>query len=115
MQEVQAMCNRVIIINNGKIVADDSIAHLQQINSATNVLIITFQQPVNELKFDELIHVSGKESIGENKWRLFTDKPDELKTEVLHWSLKHGLNIDSLNLETHTLEDVFRLLTRKNG
>ncbi|MGN6477275.1 MAG: ATP-binding cassette domain-containing protein, partial [Flavipsychrobacter sp.] len=44
MQEVQAMCSRVMIINNGKIVADDSIDKIQQANTAQGVLIVQFEQ-----------------------------------------------------------------------
>src|SRR6201999_1835469 len=54
MQEVQAMCNRVIIINNGKIAADDSIENLKHVNTEQNVLIVAFEGEINEQLFHQL-------------------------------------------------------------
>jgi len=113
MQEVQAMCSRVIIINNGKIVADDSIAHLQSANADANILMVTFDSAFAPTLLDELAFVMTKEQTGDNMWKLVTDKPAELRAEVMQWSLNKGIGISALQTETHTLEDVFRTLTKK--
>lgn len=112
MQEVQAMCNRVIIINNGKIVADDSIDHLQNANTRKDVLVVTFEHPVDEKQLDELKNLQGREAAGDNKWNLLTDKPDELRKEVMQWALNNNININALHSATQSLEDVFRTLTK---
>lgn len=111
MQEVQAMCSRVIIINNGRIVADDSIERLQQANTRRDVLMVAFEQQVNTALFKELKNLQSFESAGSNKWKMVTADPDALRKEVMQWSLNHDINISSLQAETETLEDVFRTLT----
>ena len=112
MQEVQAMCNRVIIINNGKIVADDSIENLQQANTKQDVLIVAFEKAIDVSLLKELKNIDGYESIGANKWKLVTKEPDTLRREVMQWALNHDINISSLQAQTETLEDVFRTLTK---
>jgi ABC-2 type transport system ATP-binding protein len=115
MQEVQAMCSRVIIINNGKIVADDSIEALQQANTKQDVLIVLFEKPVDTVQFNELKNLERYENTGANKWKLVTQNPDALRREVMQWALMHDINISSLQAETETLEDVFRALTGNKG
>jgi ABC-2 type transport system ATP-binding protein len=113
MQEVQAMCSRVIIINNGRIAADDSIQHLQQVNTRQDVLVITLEQEVKSALLDQLKHAQRYEYIESNKWKLITDAPDSLRREVMQWALNNDLSISSMQAQTETLEDVFRTLTKK--
>lgn len=113
MQEVEAMCNRVIIINNGKIVADDSIQHLQQANANQNVLIVVLEKEINESLFRELKKLQSYEKAGNNTWKMMTTDPEALRREVMQWALTHHINISSMQAQTKTLEDVFRTLTRK--
>lgn len=113
MQEVQAMCSRVIIINNGTIVADDSIEKLQQANAQQDVLIVAFEKEISTTLLKELKNLQRYESIGNNKWKLVTANPEALRREVMQWALNHDINISSLQAQTETLEDVFRTLTNK--
>lgn len=113
MQEVEAMCNRVIIINNGRIAADDSIEHLQRINTKQGVLVVTIEKAVDPGMFKELQHVNNYENAGDNKWKLATENPEALRREIMQWALNHNINISSLQAQTYTLEDVFRTLTKK--
>jgi len=112
MQEVQAMCNRVIIINNGKIVADDSIEHLQQANSRQDALVVVFENTFEIALLDELLNLESHEILAANKWKLITKEPDMLRREVMQWSLNHNVNISSMQAQTETLEEVFRSLTK---
>jgi ABC-2 type transport system ATP-binding protein len=113
MQEVQAMCSRVIIISSGKIVADDSIDRLQQGSKGQNALVVTFENKVDEKLLKQLKHVSKTEAFGNNRWKLYTAKPEELRKEVMQMALQHDINISSLQTETHSLEEVFRNLTKQ--
>lgn len=113
MQEVQAMCNRVIIINNGKIVADDSIEKLKQANTRQDVLIVEFEKPVDTALLRELKLLLKQEDMGGNRWKLGTSDPDALRREVMQWAVNHDISIRSLQAQTETLEDVFRTLTAK--
>src|SRR3984885_2592517 len=66
MQEVQAMCSRVIIINNGRIVADDSIEQLKQANTNRGTLIVKFELAIDASLLHELKNLQTFDSIGEN-------------------------------------------------
>jgi ABC-2 type transport system ATP-binding protein len=115
MQEVQAMCQRVIIINNGNIVADDAIEKLKQANTSQDVLIVAFEKPVASGLLKELKHLQKLEELGGNSWKFVTTDPDSLRREVMQWALKHDININSLQAQTESLEDVFRTLTAKKS
>ena len=113
MQEVQAMCSRAIIINNGNIVADDKIDALQQTNKEQKALVISFESEVNKTLFKKLTNTQKTEAINNNTWRLYTHKPEELRKEVMKWALDNDINISSLQTETQSLEEVFRNLTQQ--
>ncbi len=113
MQEVQAMCSRVIIINNGKIVADDSISHLREANSNLNVLVVSFDKAIDETLLNEIKSMNGYEKLEDNKYSLKSRDTDELPRELMQWALKHNTNITSMQSEVHSLEDVFRTLTKQ--
>jgi ABC-2 type transport system ATP-binding protein len=114
MQEVQAMCNRVIIISGGKLVADDSIEALQQTKSRDGAVIVTFETSVDQATLSKLRNVKKVEDMGNGKWRLYTSKPDELRKEVMKWAIDQDINISTIQAESQSLEDVFRSLTQKN-
>ncbi len=112
MQEVQAMCSRVIIINNGNVVADDSIDHLRRRDAEEGSLIVHFEAAIDTGLLDKLPDVLRREALGENKWKLYTAQPDRLRKKVMQWALDHDINIHSLQEESQSLEEVFRRLTR---
>lgn len=111
MQEVQAMCSRVIIINNGKLVANDAIDKLQY-SKQENALIVTFEKPISEALLKQLKNLQRYETSGPAQWRLITDRPEELRKEVMQWALNNDLSINSLQADKQSLEDVFRVLTK---
>jgi ABC-2 type transport system ATP-binding protein len=112
MQEVQAMCSRVIIISNGQIVADDSIEHIQEANTGKNILTVVFEQEIDIQKLQTLAHVKKIEKSGSHRYKITTDKPDELRRAIMQWALQNDIHINSLQAETQSLEEVFRKLTK---
>lgn len=112
MQEVQAMCSRVIIISGGKLVADDAIDRLQQGNAKQSSLVVTFETDVAQQKLKALKHVQAVEHLGSRRFRLLTQRPEELRKEVMKWALDNDANISAMQSETQSLEDVFRALTQ---
>lgn len=114
MQEVQAMCSRVIIISSGRIVADDAIERLQQGGKKQNVLRVAFESNVDDKFFKQLKHITRYEAQGQNSWKLYTANPEELRKEVMQAALKNDVSISALQTETQSLEDIFRNLTQSN-
>ena len=112
MQEVQAMCNRVIIINNGNIVADDSLTHLHEVNTNQDILIVSFDNGINKALLQDLKNVSSYEMFNNNTFQLVTANIEALRRELMQWALNHHVNITSMQAQTNSLEDVFRKLTK---
>jgi ABC-2 type transport system ATP-binding protein len=111
LQEVQAICDRVIIINKGKIVADDLLNNLLG-KKHFNELRLEIKEVVQESIFDGIQNIK---QLNTNTWLFKTDDADALKRKLLEISLQKNLNIISLQSETvGSLEDIFRMLTSEN-
>lgn len=113
MQEVEAMCSRVIIINNGTIVADDNIQNLQKAGNQSS-LILTLETAVSKDLIRQISGVGRMEDMGNMRWKLHTSNPDELRRSVMQWALNNNINISSMQSETQSMEDVFRSATKEN-
>jgi ABC-2 type transport system ATP-binding protein len=111
MQEVEAMCSRVIIINNGNIVADDQIRNLQQAGNKQSV-IVSFEQAIDKDALRKIPGVTQLEDLGNYRWKMMTNKPDELRKSIMKWALAQDVSIASLQTESQTMEDVFRSATK---
>jgi len=113
MQEVEAICDRTIIINKGKIVADESTEILQQMSGIDNVIIAEFDKPVEK---STLIKISGVKKalpIRQNTWKLYADKGADIRPAVFNFAVQQQLMVLSLQKEEQSLEDVFHQLTRE--
>lgn len=108
LQEVQAICDRVIIINKGKIVADDLLENLLG-KKHFNELRLEIKEVVQEDVFEDIQNIK---QLNSNTWLFKTDDADALRRRLMEISLKKNLNIISLQSETAgSLEDIFRILT----
>ena len=112
LQEVEAICDRVIIINKGEIVADDKLSNLRN-RSSSNVVKVNFKDPVDKYLLQNLSLATSVKSDEANNWLFETDNPEQLRKQILELSLQHNLNIVSLHSESRSLEEVFRSLTQK--
>lgn len=111
MQEVQAICDRVIIINLGKIVADDKLSHIQMA-AADTVLTITFSENVSEEVLKSIPEIKEVHQSSPLVWNITTAFPEAVKKSLWQLALQNNLNIVSLQSNTVALEDVFRKLTK---
>lgn len=112
LQEVEAVCDRVVIINKGKLVANDTISALRGNMQQSKHIKVTFQELVNESSLQALPAVTGLRRIDQNNWELQTNSPDSLRKQLMELSLKENLNIVSLQSGEQSLEELFRELTR---
>ncbi|MEO6228761.1 MAG: gliding motility-associated ABC transporter ATP-binding subunit GldA [Ferruginibacter sp.] len=111
LQEVEAICDRVIIINKGVIVADDQLSNLQKSNNGHHLVIVSFKETVDKNTLQNLDDVSKVEQLQTNSYQLQTGNPDGVRKQLLELSLKNNLNIVSLQSESNSLEEVFKSLT----
>jgi ABC-2 type transport system ATP-binding protein len=110
LQEVQAICDRVIIINKGVLVADDKLSNLQT-KGSTDVVRVSFKEPLEAEWLKRLHGVNSVDKIDTYTWKIETQQPNEVKKGLLELSLQHNLNIVSLQTEGGSLEEIFRTLT----
>jgi ABC-2 type transport system ATP-binding protein len=113
LQEVEAICDRVIIINKGELVADDKLSNLRQrASSSSNTVKVSFKESIDKSWLDQLAAAGSVNKIDANNWQLATDNPEQLRKQIFELSLLHNLNIVSLQSDSQSLEDVFRSLTQ---
>ena len=112
LQEVEAICDRVIIINKGELVADDKLSNLRKHSPSSNAVKVSFKESIENKWLEELPAARSVNKIDANNWQLATDHPEQLRKQIFELSLQHNLNIVSLQSESQSLEDVFRSLTQ---
>ena len=110
LQEVESICDRVIIINKGKIVADDTLVNLQSANKTAHIVIVQFGKGVSIELLKKLDGVDKVEEIGD-QFHIQTSDPEKVKKLLLEFSLQNNLDITSLQSKSKSLEEVFRNLT----
>jgi ABC-2 type transport system ATP-binding protein len=110
LQEVEAICDRVIIINKGKIVADDQLSNLQK-KSSTNIVRVSFKESLEPEWLKRLPNVTNVSKVDSVTWTLETENPEGVRKSLLQLAVDHNLNIVSLQSESKSLEEVFRNLT----
>ena len=111
MQEVEAICDRVIIINKGNIVADDTLSNLQKGKTDKHVVLVTFKEEVPADVLQKINEVSVVEQSSAFNFQLSTANSESVRKQLMELSLKNNWNIVSLQSESNSLEEVFRSLT----
>ena len=111
LQEVQAICDRVIIINKGSLVANDTLANLQQTTSE-NVVKVSFKEALEAEWLQRLPAVETAVKHSSQTWYLTTSNATAARKQLLELALHENLNIISLETEGNNLEGIFRELTK---
>ena len=111
MQEVEAICERAIIINKGVVVADDRIENLKQ-NNASNVIIVEFESEVGQQQLLSIPQVAKVQRVKDNHWILEPERDIDIRANLMKWSVDHGIIIKTLQKEDISIEEAFQKLTR---
>jgi ABC-2 type transport system ATP-binding protein len=113
MQEVESLCERIIIINKGEMVADDSIENLKKSAGSGNYLVVEFEAETEMGFFESMEHVDSIIRLPEevNKWKLATSRPDIVRNAIMKISLEKNISILSLQSASGNLETIFQSLT----
>ncbi|MBS1620852.1 MAG: gliding motility-associated ABC transporter ATP-binding subunit GldA [Bacteroidetes bacterium] len=113
LQEVEAMCDRVVIINKGKLVANDTLNNLQTKNKNNHSIIVQFKEPVSKIIIEKISPAEKKEELSESHFRITTTEPELVRKQILEVALQNNLNIVSLQSQNQSLEEIFRSLTQQ--
>lgn len=109
MQEVEAICDRVIIINKGKIVADKKLKELRDENE--QVVLVEFDYRIEEVALEKLPHLISAQNIGGFAYELTFDTGKDMRPAVFDFAHDNGLKTLQLNQKTKNLESLFAELT----
>ena len=112
MQEVEAICERAIIINKGVVVADDKIENLKQENAASNVVVVEFESEVSENLLRSIPMVSKVQQVKANHWIIEPQGDADIRANLMKWSVERGLIIKTLQKEDLSIEEAFQKLTK---
>ncbi|HEY8398173.1 MAG TPA: gliding motility-associated ABC transporter ATP-binding subunit GldA [Flavihumibacter sp.] len=115
LQEVEAVCSRVIIINKGQLIADSNLASLQA-GSSRPVIRVQFKETLESQWIERAIpSLTSLNRVSATEWELESSDPAEAKKQLLAMSIEHNLNILSLQTADQRLEDIFRSLTAQSN
>ncbi len=111
MQEVEAICDRVVIINKGQIVANNKASELQEENAGTTVVYVEFD---SEVQKHTLLKVPALQKVHkvDNGWLFEADKKVDLRKNIAQFAQQNNLLILTIRVEEKTLEEVFKQLTK---
>ena len=109
LQEVQALCERVIVINRGEIVADDRLANLTR--KGNEQIVVEFSAPIDETLMAKLEGVLSLSRITDNKYRLTSEAGRDIRQGLVRFAADHQLPLVGLTVEENSLEAVFSQLT----
>ena len=112
MQEVEAICDRVIIINNGKIVTDKKLDKLVS-EIQEQVIEVEFDQTVKESLFSKLAQLKTTKNTHDKVWELTFETENDCRSSVFDFAQENGIKILQLNLKSKNLEEIFREKTAK--
>lgn len=111
MQEVEALCDRAIVIDKGKIVADGSIVELQK-NTSQQVIEVEFASKVPDALLQSFSDVVTIKNIGTNSFKLTVSSSKDIRPEFMHFVMEHSLNLIGIRQVQCSMEEVFASLTR---
>jgi len=112
MQEVEAICNRVIIIDKGVIVADEEKSKIySKIKRPKQVIEVEFDKETTDSSLADIANVSSIKNIRNNIWLIEAEGDDDIRPDIFNFAVKNNLTVLSLNKQESNLEEVFRHLT----
>ena len=110
MQEVEALCDKVIIINKGVVVANDNIENLTK--ESDNVLVVEFDGNVNMEMLKSIIGLKQAKAINEKQWILESKADLDIRQDLMRWALNNNIIIRSMQREETSIEECFQRLTK---
>jgi ABC-2 type transport system ATP-binding protein len=112
MQEVEAVCGRVVIIDKGRIIKDDITANIHKIKSNKETVIVEFNFKVTEGMVMSIDGVMKVNNVRDNIWEIETKSGIDIRTDIFNFAVKNNIAVISMRKEEKTLEQVFQQLTK---
>ncbi|MCB0491048.1 MAG: gliding motility-associated ABC transporter ATP-binding subunit GldA [Cyclobacteriaceae bacterium] len=114
MQEVQALCDRVIVINKGKIVADDQLSNLLQ-QKGGSILVVEFKEEVNIDELNSIDGVASVTAVNAFKCKVHSQAGIDVRSELFKYASDQNRSLIELKVEEHSMESIFKELTSEEN
>lgn len=112
MQEVEAICDRIIIIDRGRIVADEPKSNIySKIRRSRQIINVEFSSDPAEGSLLELKNIVAVRKIRQNTWEIEAESDEDIRPSVFSFAVRNNLTVLSLSKLESNLEEVFRSLT----
>ena len=111
MQEVEAVCNRVMIIHQGRIIADAPTSEVRMLNRASRIIRAEFDKELNVEKLKGIGGVIDVIRESGSVYRIFTGSAGDLRAEIFRFAVENGLVLLSMEQQDQSLEEIFREMT----
>jgi ABC-2 type transport system ATP-binding protein len=112
MQEVEAICDRAVIIHQGRIVADDTTLNLRQIAIGKTIIKVEFDRPVEKTFLMSINGVHDAINPVSGIWHLISNPSTDIRPAIFQFAVSNGLTVLSMHREEQKLEEVFQELTK---
>lgn len=112
MQEVEAICERVIIIDHGKIMANEEKSRIYSlVNQSRQIIIVEFDKAVEAGQISAVNNTFSVRPIKNNTWQIESDSREDIRPAIFNFAVNNNLMVLSLQKQQSNLEEVFRHLT----
>jgi ABC-2 type transport system ATP-binding protein len=112
MQEVQAICDRVLIINKGNLVANSNIEDLQDLVVGENIVFVEFSSSVEVAKLKKIKGVTQVEQLSDKHFQLKSSSKSDIRSEIFQFTVANQLILLGMQKEESSVEKVFQQLTK---
>jgi ABC-2 type transport system ATP-binding protein len=110
MQEVEAVCDRVIIIKKGAVLVDKKLSELQ--SSVQQIIEVAFNISVDKNIFNKITSIISATNTSENTWQLTFNQEDDMRSKIFDFAQENNLKIIGLTTQNKNLETLFREVTQ---
>ena len=112
MQEVEALCDRVVIINKGVVVANDRIENIMHNEENRNVLVVEFETIVRKEFLSKISNLKQARSVNDTQWILEPKGDLDMRQELMRLAVDNNIIIKSMQQEDVSMEECFQKLTK---
>lgn len=112
MQEVEAVCDRVIIINRGEIVADQATEILRKSSNNKQIITVEFDKETSENSLRNIKGVYFAKRLKAKVWQLETSSDSDIRPQIFQYAVQNNFAVLTMHKEEQKLEDVFKQLTK---
>lgn len=113
MQEVEAICDRILIIDKGTLVADEKKSHIySKVQQKRQIVNVEFDKEPDENALALAVHAYAIKRTGEMTWKIESLEEEDVRSSIFAFAVANNLTVLAMQKEEANLEEVFRELTK---